>query len=73
MIDTMRHDIVERYPNDFVLATTAAQIEAAHKQGKIAALIGIEGGHAIEDSLRLLRDYYEPRRALHDADAHQHQ
>ncbi len=59
MIDTVRHDIVERYPNDFVLAATADDIERIHKQGKIAALMGIEGGHAIEDSLRLLRDYYE--------------
>jgi membrane dipeptidase len=58
MIDTVRRDIVERYPNDFVLATTADDIERIHQQGKIAALMGIEGGHAIEDSLRLLRDYY---------------
>ena len=58
MIDTVRHDIIGRYPNDFVLATTADDIERIHKQGKIAALMGIEGGHAIEDSLRLLRDYY---------------
>jgi membrane dipeptidase len=58
MIDTVRHDIVGKYPNDFMLATTAADIEAAHKKGKIAALMGIEGGHAIEDSLRLLRDFY---------------
>ena len=58
MIDTVRHDIIARYPKDFVLATTADEIEAAHKQGKIAALMGIEGGHAIEDSLRLLRDFY---------------
>ncbi len=58
MIDTVRHDIIGRYPNDFMFATTAADIEAAHRQGKIAALMGIEGGHAIEDSLRLLRDYY---------------
>jgi membrane dipeptidase len=58
MIDTVRHDIVDRYPNDFVLALTASDVEAAHRQGKIAALMGIEGGHAIEDSLRLLRDYY---------------
>jgi len=58
MIDTVRHDIVAAHPNDYVLATSADQIEAAHRQGKIAALIGIEGGHAIEDSLRLLRDYY---------------
>jgi membrane dipeptidase len=58
MIDTVRHDILARYPKDFVFATTADEIEAAHKQGKIAALMGIEGGHAIEDSLRLLRDFY---------------
>jgi membrane dipeptidase len=59
VIDTIRYDIVERYPSDFVLATTAAQIEAAHKQGKIAVLIGIEGGHAIVDSLDKLREFYE--------------
>ncbi len=58
MIDTVRHDVIERYPNDFVPALTADDIEAAHKQGKIAALMGIEGGHAIEDSLRLLRDFF---------------
>ncbi|HUX68215.1 MAG TPA: dipeptidase [Terriglobales bacterium] len=58
MIDTIRHDIVAAHPHDFVLATSAGQIEAAHREGKMAALIGIEGGHAIEDSLRLLRDYY---------------
>jgi len=58
MIDTVRHDIIARYPDDFVFATTAAGIEAAHKRGKIAALMGIEGGHAIEDSVRLLRDFY---------------
>ena len=59
MIDTIRHDIIDRYPNDFALALTADDIVAAHKRGKIAALIGIEGGHAIEDSLRLLRDFYD--------------
>ena len=58
MIDTVRHDIIARYPNDFAFAATADDIERIHKQGKIAALMGIEGGHAIEDSLRLLRDYY---------------
>ncbi len=58
MIDTIRTDIVARHPNDFVLAQSAADIEAAQKSGRIAALIGIEGGHAIEDSLRLLRDFF---------------
>jgi membrane dipeptidase len=59
MIDTVRHGIVERYPNDFSLAVTADDIERIHKQGKIAALMGIEGGHAIEDNLGLLRDYFD--------------
>ncbi len=59
MIDTVRHDIIERYPNDFMFATSAKDIEEAHRRGKIAALMGIEGGHAIEDSPRLLRDYYD--------------
>src|SRR6185437_870794 len=59
MIDTVLNDIVARYPNDFLLVTSAAGIRKAHEQHKIAALMGIEGGHAIEDSLRLLRDYYD--------------
>ena len=58
MIDTVRTDIIAAHPNDFVFATTADEIVKAHKEHKIAALMGIEGGHAIEDSLRLLRDYY---------------
>lgn len=58
MIDTVRHDVVEKHPKDFLFATKADDIVRAHQQGKIAALMGIEGGHAIEDSLRLLRDYY---------------
>lgn len=58
MIDTVRHDIVARYPNDFELVTTADGIVEARRRGKIAALMGIEGGHAIEDSLRLLRNFY---------------
>jgi membrane dipeptidase len=58
MIDTVRTDIIGRYPGEFTFATGASEIEAAHKAGKIAALMGIEGGHAIEDDPRLLRDYY---------------
>ena len=59
MIDTVRHDIIDRYPRDFLFATTAADIRRARREHKIAALLGIEGGHAIEDSLRLLRRYYD--------------
>ncbi|MEP6961401.1 MAG: membrane dipeptidase, partial [Acidobacteriota bacterium] len=58
LIDAIRSTIIGRHPNDFVLATTAKEIEQAHRDGKIAALIGIEGGHAIEDNLGLLRQYY---------------
>jgi membrane dipeptidase len=58
MIDTVRLDIIARHPADFAFASTAADIRRIHKQGKIAALLGIEGGHAIEDSPRLLRDFY---------------
>jgi membrane dipeptidase len=58
MIDTVRTDVIAAHPNDFIYATTADDIVRAHEQHKIAALMGIEGGHAIEDSLRLLRDYY---------------
>jgi len=58
MIDSVRRDIVERYPDDFMLALRADDIEAAQRKGKIAALIGVEGGHAIENSVRLLGSYY---------------
>ncbi len=58
MIDTVRHDIVAKNPETFEMAYSADDIERLHKKGKIAALMGIEGGHAIEDSLRLLRDFY---------------
>lgn len=58
MIDTVRHDIIEKNSRDLMLALTVDDILKARKQGKIAALMGIEGGHAIEDSLRLLRQFY---------------
>ncbi len=58
MIDTIRYDIVAKHPDTFELATSADDIVRIHREGKIAALIGVEGGHAIEDNLRLLRDYY---------------
>jgi membrane dipeptidase len=49
---------VEKYPNDLMMAYSTADIRNAKKQKKIAALMGIEGGHAIEDSLSALRDFY---------------
>ncbi len=47
--------MIARYPQTFAACTTVAQIEAARKEGKIASLIGVEGGHCIEDSLENLR------------------
>src|SRR4029078_9557598 len=55
LIDTIHHDIVDRNPKDFAFATTADQSKDAHKQSKIAALIGVEGGHAIGENLDHLR------------------
>jgi membrane dipeptidase len=48
-----------RWPRVFAPARTAADIVAAHRQGKIASLMGIEGGHAIENSLGTLRRFFE--------------
>ena len=59
MIDTVRYDIIDKNPKDFELALTADDIVRIHKKGRIASLMGIEGGHAIEDSLRLLRNFYK--------------
>jgi membrane dipeptidase len=50
--------MVARYPERLVLALSADDIVRAHKQGKIASLLGLEGGHAIENSLGALRSYY---------------
>lgn len=47
--------MITRYPDTFAAAVTVADIEAARKAGKIASLIGVEGGHCIEDSLENLR------------------
>ena len=49
--------MIETYP-DLVLARTADEVEAAMRQGKIASLLGAEGGHALENSLGALRTYY---------------
>ena len=48
-----------RYPQDLAMAYTAADITRLHAAHRIASLIGVEGGHQINDSLAVLRAYYE--------------
>ncbi len=56
-IDIARR-LIEKYPEAFELALTADDIESAHAAGKIGSLLGMEGGHAIENSLGALRSFY---------------
>lgn len=51
--------VIARYPDHFALARTASDIERIFGEGRIASLLGMEGGHAIENSLGALRAYYE--------------
>lgn len=53
------YEQVHRHPETLEMAYTVADIRRISKQGKIAALMGIEGGHAIENSLRALRMFYK--------------
>ena len=53
------HSFANRNPKQLIFATTAADVERAKKEGKVAILIGVEGGHAIEGSLDKLRDLYK--------------
>ena len=54
----MVQNVVGAHPADLVSAASVAEIRRAKREGKIAILMGIEGGHAIEDSLGALRDFY---------------
>ncbi|HWC77051.1 MAG TPA: membrane dipeptidase, partial [Blastocatellia bacterium] len=53
------HKLADSMPDKVALCTTAAQVRRAHRQGKIAALMGMEGGHMINNSLPVLRMYAE--------------
>jgi len=52
------HRVVDGHPRDLTLAASVAEIRGAKQAGKLAILMGIEGGHAIEDSLAVLREMY---------------
>src|SRR5262245_55734772 len=56
-IDAVR-EAVRTHPNDMLLATAAADVRRAATEHKLAALMGMEGGHMIDDDMRLLRDYF---------------
>ncbi|HMI48101.1 MAG TPA: dipeptidase [Gemmatimonadaceae bacterium] len=57
-IDIARR-VIAKYPDRLALALSAADIRRDFKQGKIGSLLGLEGGHAIENSLGALRAYYD--------------
>lgn len=53
------HRLVDRYPEDLEMALTAVDIRRIHADGKIASLIGIEGGHSIDNSMAVLRALFQ--------------
>ena len=57
LIDSV-YEQAARHPTRMMMASSVDDIERAHREHKLAALLGIEGGHSIENDLRLLRDYY---------------
>lgn len=54
----LTHRVIDAHSADMTLATSVAEVRAAKRAGKLAILMGIEGGHAIEDSLGVLREMY---------------
>lgn len=58
LIDAVKQQVA-RHPDQMMLAASPEDILRAHREHKLAALMGIEGGHSIEDSLALLRQYYD--------------
>jgi membrane dipeptidase len=57
LIDSV-YEQAARHPDRMMMAFSPADIEQAHHEHKLAALMGIEGGHSIENDIHLLRDYY---------------
>jgi membrane dipeptidase len=57
MIDSV-YEQARRHPDQMMMAFSTQDILTAHREHKFAALLGVEGGHAIEGDIRILRDYY---------------
>ncbi len=57
LIDSV-YEQAARHPDRMMMAFSVEDIERAHREHKLAALLGIEGGHSIENDIHLLRDYY---------------
>jgi membrane dipeptidase len=57
MIDSV-YETVRQHPDRMMMAYSVADIERAHQQHKLASLMGLEGGHSIDNDIRILRDYY---------------
>jgi membrane dipeptidase len=57
LMDSVLHQ-VRLHSDDLALATSSSEVRAARAQGKIAVLMGVEGGHAIDNNLDILRDFF---------------
>lgn len=53
------HDLARRYPERFAMARTAADVRRIHRSGRIASLIGVEGGGQIDGRFAILRSYHQ--------------
>src|ERR1700745_1867169 len=57
LIDSV-YEQAARHPDRMMMAFSVGDIEGAHKKQKLAGLLGMEGGHSIENDIRVLRDFY---------------
>ena len=72
LIDSV-YEQAARHPDRMMMSFSPNDIDRAHKEHKLAALMGIEGGHSIENDIHLLRDLLPAGRALYDTELVEHQ